>query len=128
VTDVLYATEFIVKGRSGLFARVNAKIPTGVPGLKVGGDFTLKNVHDNAVELKAKRNRHFIIGYRTMRVDYSPDGTVLAVRPPGDTGLHGDDDYPYERNSKLMKTRSTRRKISFFNLFQAIKTVFFNYF
>jgi hypothetical protein len=38
-----------------------------------------------------------------MRVDYSPDGTVLAMRPPGDTGLRGDDDYPYERNLKLME-------------------------
>ncbi len=110
MTEVLYATEFIVEERSELLARVNAKIPTGV-----GGDFTVKYVNDNALELKDKRNKHFIIAYRTMRVDYSPDGTVLAVRAPGDTGLRGDDDYPSERNLKLMKRTSTRRKISFFN-------------
>jgi hypothetical protein len=114
VTEVLYATKFIVKGRSRLLARVNAKIPTGVPGLKVGGDFTLTYVNDNAVELTAKRNKQFIIAYKTMRVDYRPDGTVLAVRPPEDTGLHGDDDYPYERNLKLKKRTCPRRKISFF--------------
>jgi len=103
-------------------ARVNAKIPTGIPGLKVGGDFTLTYANDNAVEQTAKRNKQFIIAYKTMRVGYSPDGTVLAVRPPGDTGLHGDDDYPYERNLKLFPSRcwtiffKTRRKISFSDL------------
>jgi hypothetical protein len=108
VTEVLYATEFIVEERSALLARGNANIPTGVPGLKVG----LTSVNDNAVlELTAKRNKQFIIAYKIMRVGYSPDGTVLAVRPPEDTGLHGDDNYPYERNLKLMKRTCTRRKI-----------------
>lgn len=122
MTEVLYATKFIVEGRSRRLARVNAKIPTGVPGLQVGGDFTLESVNDNALDLKAKPNNHFIIAYRTMRVGYSPEGTVLAVRPPGDTGLHGDDDYPYERNLKLFPSRcwtiffKTRRKISFSDL------------
>lgn len=102
MTEVLYATKFVLKGRTGLLARVNAQIPTGVPGLNAGGDFTVQYVNDNALEMKAKRNKHFIVAYRTMRVDYSPDGTVLAVRAPGDTGLRGDDDDPYETNLKLM--------------------------
>lgn len=104
VTDVLYATKFVVKGGRGLFGSVGAQVPSGLPGLNVGGDLTVQYEKDNVVKLEAKRNRQFIIGYRTMRVDYKPDGEVLAVRAPADTGLRGDnDDDPYKRNLKLME-------------------------
>lgn len=104
VTEVLYATKFLVEGRSGLFGRVSAQVPSGIPGLNAGGDITVQYERDNVVKLEAKRRRQFIIGYRTMRVDFNPDGSVQAVRAPADTGLRGDnDDDPCKRNLKLME-------------------------
>jgi hypothetical protein len=95
VTEVLYATKFSVTGRKGLLHKVMAQVPgMGVPGLsvEVGGDISVHCVDDSSVVLKAKRNNHFIVGYRTMRVEYNLDGSLHALRESQDTGLRGDDD------------------------------------
>lgn len=103
VTEVFYATKFVVEGGRGLFGGVGAQVPSGLPGLNVGGDLTVQYEKDTVVKLEAKRNKQFIIGYRTMRVDFNPDGSVRAVKPV-ETGLRGDnDDDPYKQNLKLME-------------------------
>lgn len=98
VTEVLYATRFTIKvARSGQFDSIEAQVAARVPA-----DVTV-NVKNNVMELKAKRNKQFIVGYRTMRVDYNLDGVLQALRAAEDTGLRGDDDDPYQINLKLME-------------------------
>lgn len=69
-------------------------VVVGVPGLgvDVGGDFSVRFINDSSIVLKAKRNKHFPVGYQTMRVEYNLDGTLQALRGATDTGLRGDDD------------------------------------
>lgn len=94
VTEVLYATKFTVTGRRGLFGRVMAHATIGTPGVGVdaGGDIGVKCINETTLELKAKRNKQFIVGYRTMRVEFNPDGKPVLMRKAEDGGLRGDDD------------------------------------
>lgn len=94
MTEVLYATKFTVTGRRGLFGRVMAHATIGTPGVGVdaGGDIGVKCINETTLELKAKRNKQFIVGYRTMRVEFNPDGKPVLMRKAEDGGLRGDDD------------------------------------
>lgn len=100
MTEVLYATKFTVTGRRGLFNKVKAQASLGAPGLGLdaGADIGLHCTDETTLELRAKRNKQFIVGYRTMRVEYNPDGSVVLLRKAEDTGLRGDDDDPYQLN------------------------------
>jgi hypothetical protein len=99
VTEVLYATKFTLTGQSRLTDRVMAQDPL----LGAGVDFRIRLVNENTLELKANRNKHFIVGYRTMRVEYNLDGTPVLYRKPEDTGLRGDDDDPQQLNLVAME-------------------------
>lgn len=100
VTDVLYAKKCTVEGSNGYSHKVMAKYTiTGVPGVgvDVGAEIGIHKIDESSVELRAKKNKQFIVGYRTMRVDYKPDGTLQALKAPGDTGVRaGDDDDPLQ--------------------------------
>lgn len=100
MTEVLYATKFTVTGRRGLFNKVKAQASLGAPGLGLdaGADIGLHCTDEETLELRAERNKQFIVGYRTMRVEYNPDGSVVLLRKAEDTGLRGDDDGPYQLN------------------------------
>ncbi|KAG0601199.1 hypothetical protein M758_11G091900 [Ceratodon purpureus] len=99
VTEVLYATKFTLTGKSRLSDRVMAKDPTSQAGV----DFGIRRVNEKTLELKANRNKHFIVGYRTMRVEYDLDGNPVLFRKSEDTGLRGDDDDPKQLNLVAME-------------------------
>lgn len=97
VTEVLYATKFTLTGRSGLVNRVNVQVSVG----NLSEDLKVRRANDNVVELEAERDKHFIIGYRAMQVDYNSDGTVRAMSAPRGTRLDGHS--PHLTNAVSMK-------------------------
>jgi hypothetical protein len=99
VTEVLYATKFTLTGQSGLSDRVMAQDTLSGAGVELG----IRRVNANTLELKANRNKHFIVGYRTMRVEYNLDGIPVLYRQPEDAGLRGDDDDPQQLNLVAME-------------------------
>lgn len=102
VTEVLYAKKCTIRGSNGYSHEVMAKYSiTGVPGVSVdvGAEIGIHKIDESSVELRARKNKQLIVGYRTMRVDYNPDGSLQALKAPGDTGVRaGDDDDPHQTN------------------------------
>lgn len=94
MTEVLYATKLTLTGRRGLFDKVMAHATASAPGVGVdaGADFMIQVTGETRLQLKAKRNKHFIVGYKTMRVEYGPDGQPAKLRSAEEGGLRGDDD------------------------------------